>query len=79
MPPLRASEIGEYVFCHRAWWLHHVQGYESGNARAMQAGTELHARHGGLTALVPLLRWLAIALFVIALLLGLFSFLPSLF
>jgi len=42
---IRASEIGEYVYCKRAWWLR-LQGYESANVREMAAGTSLHERHG---------------------------------
>lgn len=43
---LRASEIGEYVFCHRAWWLHRVQGLESANRAKMLSGVALHSAHG---------------------------------
>ncbi len=43
---LRASEIGEYVFCHRAWWLHRVQGLESANGAKMSSGIARHAIHG---------------------------------
>lgn len=45
-PTLKASEIAEYVFCHRAWWLHRVVGYRSSNLAALQAGTAGHERHG---------------------------------
>lgn len=43
---LRASEIGEYVFCHRAWWLHRVKGLESANRAQMLSGVALHVDHG---------------------------------
>ncbi len=43
---LRASEIGEYVFCHRAWWLDRVLGIESANRAQMDAGVDRHAAHG---------------------------------
>jgi hypothetical protein len=43
---IRASEIGEYVFCHRAWWLHRVMGVESANRELMQAGSAQHVAHG---------------------------------
>lgn len=43
---LRASEIGEYVYCHRAWWLHRVQGLESENRAKMLSGVAQHAVHG---------------------------------
>jgi hypothetical protein len=70
---LRASEIGEYVFCHRAWWLRHVKGYESSNTRQMEQGTAAHARHGRLVSLSGGLRALALLLFVGAVLLALAS------
>ncbi|HEX7586741.1 MAG TPA: hypothetical protein VF478_00345 [Anaerolineae bacterium] len=43
---LRASEIGEYVFCHRAWWLHRVLGVEQANRPQLDAGIARHADHG---------------------------------
>ena len=41
---IRASEIGEYIYCHRAWWLRHVGGYASANVRELAEGTAVHAR-----------------------------------
>ncbi len=43
---IRASEIGEYVFCHRAWWLHQIRGVESANRELMSVGTLHHQAHG---------------------------------
>ena len=43
---VRASEISEYVYCHRAWWLHVVAGLEPANRTALQAGTARHQAHG---------------------------------
>lgn len=43
---IRASEIGEYVHCNRAWWLGHVQGVENQNRALMDAGTARHQEHG---------------------------------
>jgi len=43
---IRASEIGEYVFCHRAWWLHRVRGVESAHRAQMEVGIARHAQHG---------------------------------
>jgi hypothetical protein len=43
---IRASEIGQYVFCRRAWWLYRVCGYRSSNQAALAAGVEYHAWHG---------------------------------
>jgi hypothetical protein len=76
MKTIRASEIGEYVFCHRAWWLRHVQGYESANVRELAEGTATHATHGRLVSAASGLRALAILLVVIALIIAILSLLP---
>ena len=67
MAPIRASEIGEYLFCRRAWWLHHVQGYTSANVRELAAGTETHVTHGRLVWAAGVLRVLAVLAFLAAL------------
>jgi hypothetical protein len=43
---IRASEIGQYVFCRRAWWYAAVRSYQSANQAALAGGIEVHARHG---------------------------------
>ena len=45
MKIIRASEIGTYQFCHRAWW-YQLQGYEPENKAEMTGGSELHEKHG---------------------------------
>ena len=65
---VRASEIGEYLYCRRAWWLRHVQGLESANEGVMAEGTETHAGHGRLVGAAAALRALALLVFVAALL-----------
>ncbi len=45
---IRASEIGDYVYCRRAWWLRRVRGAASANTAQMQAGTRHHEQHGRL-------------------------------
>jgi hypothetical protein len=43
---IRASEVGEYVFCARAWRLR-LDGYEPTAGRhAREAGTAWHLGHG---------------------------------
>lgn len=66
-PILRASEIGEYVYCHRAWWLHRVQGLESANRAQMQAGTAKHIEHGRAVQRADWMRRAAMILFIAAL------------
>jgi hypothetical protein len=41
----RASEVGTYVFCRRAWWLER-QGAPSSRGPERTAGTAHHVRHG---------------------------------
>jgi len=45
MKIIRASEIGTYQFCHRAWW-YQLQGYEPENKAELTGGSELHEKHG---------------------------------
>lgn len=73
---IRASEIGEYLYCHRAWWLRHIQGYKSANVTELASGTALHAQHGQRVWLSGLLRNLAFILLAIAAILFLLSLLP---
>ncbi len=43
---IRASEIGEYLYCHRAWWLGRVKGVENANRAQLDAGVARHRAHG---------------------------------
>lgn len=43
---IRASEIGQYAYCRRAWWLRRVGGVKPQNVRQLQRGTEFHRQHG---------------------------------
>ncbi len=45
---IRASEIAEYVYCRRAWWLRRVRGVATANVAQLQAGTRHHEQHGQL-------------------------------
>ena len=63
---IRASEVGSYLFCARAWW-YRQQGIESSNQAEMNAGTELHRQHGRMVVASSLTRTLAVILLLVAL------------
>ncbi len=65
---LRASEIGAYLFCQRAWW-YQRQGTPSGNQAALESGTALHTRHGRKVMVAGFQRALAYGLLLAALVL----------
>jgi CRISPR/Cas system-associated exonuclease Cas4 (RecB family) len=68
MRTIRASEIGTYLFCQRAWW-YMKTGAPSENLAEMAAGNELHFRHGRKALELSCLRSLAYALLLMALVL----------
>ncbi len=70
IPVLRASEIGQYLYCHRAWWLHQVQGVPLANVRELAAGTARHAAHGRQVALAVWSRRAAVVLLVLGIVLA---------
>ena len=45
---VQASEISDYMYCRRSWWLKRVEGHFSENVREMSAGTRYHEQHGRL-------------------------------
>ena len=64
---IRASEVGQYLYCSRAWWLGSVLGLASANRAELAAGISAHRAHGrrvraasGLTRLAYLLLALAL-------------------
>ncbi len=63
---IRASEVGQYAFCARAWWYSRVKGYRSANVAAMERGEARHRRHGRAVAGYHLLRRVAVALLLLA-------------
>lgn len=65
-PIIRASEVAQYAFCARSWWLQRVRGYRSSNLAAMDRGTVRHRAHGRTVEGVHLLRRLAVALLALA-------------
>jgi hypothetical protein len=41
---ITASEIAEYLYCHRAWWLK-LKGYVSGNTESLTQGATAHVQY----------------------------------
>jgi len=66
---IRASEIGEYVYCARAWWLRRVVGLQPAGRERREYGTALHRRHGRVVAESRALLFAAIALVLAAIVL----------
>ena len=66
---IRASEISQYVYCNRAWWLKRVHGVQPGNTREMAAGTAHHQAHSRWLSVSRLVRRLAYALLLAAIIL----------
>lgn len=60
---IRASELNEYAYCARAWWLGRVLGYRPANLERMAAGEAAHIRHGQkVVSSRRLQRWACFAL-----------------
>jgi hypothetical protein len=43
---VRASDIGAWAYCRRAWYLAQVRGVAHARPERLQAGTQAHAHHG---------------------------------
>lgn len=63
---IRASEVGAYLYCRRAWW-YRKQGVEAENQDELAAGTELHLQHGRQVVAAALLWTLGWVLLLAAL------------
>ena len=77
---VRASDIGLWAFCHRAWWLAKVAGASHRNPAVLERGTAIHSAHGAQVARAQRLQRMALvlgaaalALLVMALLVQLLS------
>jgi len=65
MRTIRASEIGTYLYCRRAWW-YRKQGVEPDNQSELTAGTDLHRQHGRKVLAAGLTRTLGLILLLLA-------------
>jgi hypothetical protein len=73
---IRASEIGQYDFCAKAWWLGSIEGVQPSNIRQLQAGTAAHEEHGRQVrraGQMQVAAFMLVGLGVIILLLSLFA------
>jgi CRISPR/Cas system-associated exonuclease Cas4 (RecB family) len=68
MSVIRSSDIGNYLYCRRAWW-YRKQGLESENRAELTAGTQLHQQHGRRVLASNLNRTVGLILVMIALVL----------
>ncbi len=68
MRTIRASEIGTFLYCRRAWW-YQRQGVESENQAELVSGTALHEQHGRTVMTAGCLRSVAYACLLLAVLL----------
>ena len=66
MAIIRSSDIGTYLYCHRAWW-YKKQGLVSENQAELVSGTELHRKHGRQVLASGLSRTIGLILLMIAL------------
>lgn len=65
---MRASDIGQWAFCRRAWWLANVQKVEHGNPEVLQHGNERHDAHGRRVLAAMRMQRIALLLLAVALL-----------
>jgi hypothetical protein len=68
MRTIRASELGAYLYCQRAWW-YQRNGVAPENQMEMAVGVELHARHGRKVMAAGCLRAAAYGVVLLAVLL----------
>lgn len=63
---INASEVAEYVYCQRAWWLRHVVEVDAAPTEAMDAGARYHAAHQSAVQQRSIAQWLAYLCVVLA-------------
>jgi hypothetical protein len=76
MKTVRASEIGTYLYCQRAW-SYQQKGVTNENQTELIVGTQLHESHGRSVMAAGCLRSLAYALLLAALVAGTVYFLQA--
>ncbi len=74
---VKASEIGEYVYCNRAWWLRRTYDVRPHNVEVLRSGTIYHEDHGSQVRQGVLARRMALVFFFLALSVLVFWFLSQ--
>jgi len=69
MRKVRASELGSFSYCQRAWW-YQQKNMPSENQGAMDAGGQEHREHNRGVKLAVFYRWLALLALAVAILLS---------
>ncbi len=67
---VRASDIGSWAFCHRAWWLANVRGATHQRPEVLAHGNQAHAAHGRQVRQAGRLRTAGLWLIALALILA---------
>jgi hypothetical protein len=76
MKIIRASEVGTYQFCQRAWW-YQMKGYEPDNKAELVGGSMYHEKHGRLVLASNLLQLLAYGSLLLAIITAIAWFIQS--
>jgi hypothetical protein len=63
LPLIRANELTQYSFCHRAWWLGTVKQVPANNQAALARGTQTHRHHSH--QVQAALRWRQASFFLL--------------
>ena len=66
MRTIRASELGTFIYCQRAWW-YLQRGEPNQNQAEMASGTVIHEKHGQTMLVTGCLRILAFGIIFISL------------
>jgi len=74
---IRASEIGTFLYCHRAWW-YRQRDVPSENEEEMAIGTEIHRQHGRSVVAAGCLRTIAAGLLMASIVLLVIHFVGQL-
>ena len=78
MPVIRASDIGTFLYCNRAWW-YLRQGIKPENQAALTSGIQFHRLHGRGVLAAYLTRIAGYVLFIIAVALLIYSAVTAFF